>query len=64
LHDDVERIETREDLAAFVESLRLDYEQDPTKWANDDVSTYLEALASPTRGYSPEASGLAGSFYV
>ncbi len=48
LHDEVERIETREDLAAFVELLRLDYERDPEHWENDDLPSFLEALAAWT----------------
>lgn len=48
LHDDVERIETREDLATFVELLRLDYERDPDGWENSDVASFLEALAAWT----------------
>lgn len=46
LHDEVERIETREDLAAFVELLRLDYEREPGEWENDDMPSFLEALAA------------------
>jgi hypothetical protein len=46
LHDDVERIETRADLASFIERLRSDFEQDPTGWQNRDLSSYLEALAA------------------
>ncbi len=48
LHDEVERVETREDLAAFVELLRLDYERDSENWENDDVASFLEALAAWT----------------
>lgn len=48
LHDEVERIETREDLAAFVQLLRLDYERDPEGWENGDITSFLEALAAWT----------------
>ncbi len=46
LHDEVERIRTREDLAAFVGRLRQDFERDPAAWQNRDLSSYLEALAA------------------
>jgi len=46
LHDDVECIETREDLARFIEHLKRDYDDTPSAWENGDVPSYLEALAA------------------
>jgi hypothetical protein len=45
-HDEVERIQTREDLAAFVERLKLDYESNPAGWENGDLASFLEALGA------------------
>lgn len=48
LHDQVERIETREDLARLIESLRVDFDHDPEGWENSDISRYLDALSAWT----------------
>lgn len=48
LHDEVERIDSREDLTAFVERLKLDYETDPGGWENGDVASFLDALGTWT----------------
>lgn len=48
LHDEVERIDSREDLAAFVARLRLDYQTNPGGWENGDVESFLEALGAWT----------------
>jgi hypothetical protein len=48
LHSSLERIETREDLAKFIEELRLDYDRDPDRWENADLPSFLEALAAWT----------------
>jgi hypothetical protein len=48
LHDEAERIDSREALAAFVARLKLDYETDPGGWENADIASFLEALAAWT----------------
>lgn len=48
LHDEVERIESREDLAAFVEHLKLDHKTNPGGWENGDLASFLEALSAWT----------------
>jgi hypothetical protein len=48
VHDEVEQIETRDDLVAFIEQLRLDYEQHPEGWGNDELATFLDGLAGWT----------------
>lgn len=49
LRDSVDGIETREDLALFVEELRRDHERDPGGWENGDVASFLEALSAWTQ---------------
>ena len=39
-------IQTREDFVAFVRQLSHDYEKNPEQWENDNLGTYLEALAA------------------
>jgi hypothetical protein len=46
LHDEVERIETREDLAAFVQLPGREYDRDPAAWENSDLESFLEALSA------------------
>ena len=46
LHDQVAAIHTRDDLAAFVEALRLDLQSNPGAWENPTLERYLSALAS------------------
>ena len=48
LNDEVERIESREDLVAFMNSLRSEYGLRPDWWENRDLKSYLEALAGWT----------------
>ena len=48
VHETVELIETREDLVAFIEQLRLDYEDHPEGWGNNDLAKYLDGLAGWT----------------
>ncbi len=42
----IEGIKTKKDLASFVNNLSLDYYNNPKSWQNNDVGTYLEALAA------------------
>jgi len=62
-HEQVEQINTREDLVVFIEQLRLDFEQQPEGWGNGDLATFLEGLVDWTddmagyldnRGLDPE----------
>jgi hypothetical protein len=62
-HEQVEQINTREDLVVFIEQLRLDFEQHPEGWGNGDLATFLEGLVDWTddmagyldnRGLDPE----------
>lgn len=46
MRDQVERIETREDLAAFIGLLGRDYDRDPAGWENGDLESFLEALSA------------------
>lgn len=39
-------IESREDFVRFVEALRTDLLEDPASWENENLSDFLEALAS------------------
>lgn len=45
LHEQVEQIVTREDLAGFIERLALDYARDPNRWGNTDLASYFGGLA-------------------
>lgn len=38
-------VETREDFIAFVDKLVLNYKEHPDSWPNNDLETYLSALA-------------------
>ena len=40
-----DRVQSRADLAAFIEALRKDLESHPDDWENSDLSRYLEAMA-------------------
>lgn len=62
-HEQVEQINTREDLVVFIEQLRLDFESHPEGWGNGDLPAFLEGLADWTddmagylenRGLDPE----------
>ena len=48
VHETVELIETREDLVAFIEQLRLDHEDHPEGWGNSDLASFLDGLAGWT----------------
>jgi hypothetical protein len=43
--EQVELIDTREDLVAFVEQLRSDHEEHPESWGNSDLDAFLDGLA-------------------
>ena len=46
--EQVELIDTREDLVAFIEQLRLDHEEHPESWGNSDLASFLDGLAGWT----------------
>ena len=46
--EQVEEIETREDLVAFIEQLRSDHEEHPEGWGNSDLASFLDGLAGWT----------------
>ena len=48
LEDLADRIETREDLAAFIEELERNVRDRPDAWENATLDRYLAALASWT----------------
>jgi hypothetical protein len=48
VHEQVELIETRDDLVAFIEQLRLDHEDHPEGWGNNDLAAFLDGLAGWT----------------
>ncbi|HEX7289042.1 MAG TPA: hypothetical protein VF532_22850 [Candidatus Angelobacter sp.] len=49
LHERIEKINSKEDLADFIESLRSDFEAHPDKWNNPSLSQYLAAMESWVR---------------
>ena len=48
LHEQVDTIETRDELVAFINSLRDDLIANPKQWENSTLETFLGALASWT----------------
>jgi hypothetical protein len=48
LHEQVEAIRTRSDLASFVRALRQDLNHHPEEWENPTLDDYLDALAAWT----------------
>jgi hypothetical protein len=40
------KTESRSDFVAFVRALRRSFEEDPAQWENQDLSSYLDALAA------------------
>ena len=48
LHEQVEEIQTRDDLVAFVQALSRDLKARPEGWENATLETFLDALASWT----------------
>ncbi|MEV6193384.1 hypothetical protein AB0M19_13410 [Streptomyces sp. NPDC051920] len=41
-----EKVDSREDLAAFVRSIQRSHAEDGSSWENPDLSSFLEALAA------------------
>lgn len=39
-------VNTREELAAFVQHMRRDFDDHPERWENIDLETFLEAMAA------------------
>ncbi len=46
MRDQVDRINSREDLAKFVDEMRLSLRKGGQGWENKDFSSYLEAMAA------------------
>jgi len=46
LHDMIDSITNKEDLARFIEALAQDLRSRPQEWENDSLERYLAALAS------------------
>lgn len=46
LYDQVDTIDSREDLAAFVSTLSRDLRENPEEWENIDLPMYLDALVA------------------
>jgi hypothetical protein len=44
LHEHIEQIKSREDLADFISALKLDLETDPGGWENSTLGRFLEAM--------------------
>jgi hypothetical protein len=42
----IENIQTREDFVAFVYELIKDYRENPEAWENNDIESFLEAMAA------------------
>ena len=54
LHRQLETVQTKDDLSALVRALQHNLKDHPEEWENDDLSSYLEAMAAwidDTRGY-------------
>lgn len=41
-----EKINSREDLASFIEDLQKDLQNNPSNWANRNLASYLEAITA------------------
>ena len=48
LRDLVDRVQSRQDLIAFIAALRRDLERNEPEWENPTLDRYLEALAAWT----------------
>jgi len=46
LNEQVDSIRSREDFVLFVRSLLRDFEDNPNNWQNDDLKSYLDAIAA------------------
>lgn len=46
LRDQLEKIETRQDLSKFINKLRQDFVDNPNEWENIELSQYLESMAA------------------
>lgn len=42
----MEEIKTKRDFISFVYELSKTYDEDPASWENNDIGTYLKALAA------------------
>jgi hypothetical protein len=46
LDQNVNNIQSREDLVSFIKALRHDLKQAPDSWTNADLDSFLEAMAA------------------
>ena len=46
LHERIEQVETREQLAGFVEALLIDLRSNPADWENATLERFLGAMAA------------------
>lgn len=46
LHDQIEKIDSKEGLADFVAALLQDLENNPDEWENSTLKNYLDAMES------------------
>jgi hypothetical protein len=53
IDESADRIQTREDLAAFIHDLRRDLAHNPEEWENPTLDRFLEAMA----GWIEDADG-------
>ena len=44
LHQQIEKIKSKEDLADFVSALKLDLETNPGEWENPTLDRFLDAM--------------------
>ncbi len=42
----LETVDSKDDLADFIDQLRHDYENNPNSWENVDLAAYLEAMSA------------------
>ena len=50
LHEQIEQIKSKEELADFVSALKLDLEANPSGWENPTLSRFLDAMEDLIRG--------------
>jgi len=49
LEKELETVSSRQDLAAFIQSLMSDFEADPERWENNHLIAYLDGLGGWTQ---------------
>jgi len=46
LYQKVENVNSRESLAEFVDSMKVDFIKNPENWENSDMESFLEAMSA------------------